>query len=213
MECDKIKGTLFYVSVGVRDILERLLTKCKNIFDHLLRSLTTYPEKNKMKRIISLLFAFTFFIIASAQIKDEFWGCKLGTTTKAQLISKLQSYGLKCKEDKVTDVLCIENVTYAGYKWISCSFKFYKNRLHYIGFGTKCGKEEATRIYDTILRNIVRKYPQVSRRMVVDKPSEKNASFDDGNVVLSISYDIDGEDEFATLLYMDKAIAVEINKD
>ena len=43
-----------------------------------------------MKRIISLLFAFTFFIIASAQIKDEFWGCKLGTTTKAQLISKLQ---------------------------------------------------------------------------------------------------------------------------
>lgn len=53
-----------------------------------------------MKRIISLLFAFTFFIIASAQIKNEFWGCKLGTTTKAQLISKLQSHGLKCKEDK-----------------------------------------------------------------------------------------------------------------
>ena len=70
-----------------------------------------------------------------------------------------------------------------------------------------------TRIYDTILESIVRKYPQVSRRMVVDKPSEKNASFDDGNVVLSISYDFDGEDEFATLLYMDRAIAVEINKD
>ena len=152
-----------------------------------------------MKRIISLLFAFTFFIIASAQIKDEFWGCKLGTTTKAQLISKLQSHGLKCKEDKDNDVLYI--------------FMFYKNRLHYVGFGTKCGKENATRIYDTILENIVRKYPQVSRRMVVDKPSKKNASFDDGNVVLSISYNIDGEDEFATLLYMDRAIAVEINKD
>lgn len=166
-----------------------------------------------MKRIISLLFAFTFFIIANAQIKDEFWGCKLGTTTKAQLISKLQSHGLKCKEDKDNDVLSIEDVTYAGYKWESCLFMFYKNRLHYVGFGTKCGKENATRIYDTILGNIVRKYPQVSRRMVVDKPSEKNASFDDGNVVLSISYKIDGEDEFATLLYMDRAIAVEIKKD
>lgn len=166
-----------------------------------------------MKRIISLLFAFTFFIIANAQIKDEFWGCKLGTTMKAQLISKLQSHGLKCKEDKDNDVLYIEDVTYAGYKWESCSFMFYKNRLHYIGFGTKCDKEEATRIYDTILKNIVRKYPQVSRRMAVDKPSEKNASFDDGNVVLSISYDFDGEGGFATLLYMDRAIAVEINKD
>ncbi len=168
-----------------------------------------------MKRIISLLFAFTFFIIASAQIKDEFWGCKLGTTTKAQLISKLQSHGLKCKEDKDINVLYIEDVTYAGYEWKSCSFKFYKNRLRYIGFGTKCDKEKAMRIYDTILENIVRKYPQVSRRMAVDKPSEKMASFDDGNVVLSISYNynIDGEDEFATLLYMDRAIAVEINKD
>ena len=96
-----------------------------------------------MKRIISLLFAFTFFIIASAQIKDEFWGCKLGTTTKAQLISKLQSHGLKCKEDKDNDVLSIEDVTYAGYKWESCLFMFYKNRLHYVGFGTKCGKENA----------------------------------------------------------------------
>lgn len=166
-----------------------------------------------MKRIISLLFAFTFFIIANAQIKNEFWGCKLGTTTKAQLISKLQSHGLKCKEDKDNDVLYIEDVTYAGYEWESCSFRFYKNRLHYVAFGNECGKEKATRIYDTILENIVRKYTQVSRRMVVDKPSEKNASFDDGNVVLSISYNIDGEDEFATLLYMDRAIAVEINKD
>ena len=166
-----------------------------------------------MKRIISLLFAFTFFIVTNAQIKDDFFGCKLGTTTKAQLISKLQSHGLKYKENKDNDVLSIEDVTYAGYKWESCLFMFYKNRLHYVGFGTKCGKENATRIYDTILGNIVRKYPQVSRRMVVDKPSEKNASFDDGNVVLSISYNIDGEDEFATLLYMDRAIAVEIKKD
>lgn len=166
-----------------------------------------------MKRIISLLFAFTFFIIASAQIKDEFWGCKLGTTTKAQLISKLQSHGLKCKEDKDNKVLYIDNVTYAGYKWESCSFKFYKNRLRCVSFGNKCGKEKATCIYDTILENIVIKYPQVPRRMVVDKPSEKMAAFDDGNVVLSISYDFDGEDEFATLLYMDKAIAVEIYKD
>lgn len=166
-----------------------------------------------MKRIISLLFAFTFFIIANAQIKDEFWGCKLGTTTKAQLISKLQSHGLKCKEDKDINVLYIESVTYAGYEWKSCSFKFYKNRLRCVSFGNKCGKEKATRIYDTILENIVRKYPQVSRRMVVDKPSKKNASFEDGNVALSISYSIDGEGGFATLLYMDRATAVEINKD
>ena len=93
-----------------------------------------------MKRIISLLFAFTFFIIANAQIKDEFLGCKLGTTTKAQLISKLQSHGLKCKEDKDNDVLYIDNVTYAGYKWISCSFKFYKNRLLSVSFGNECVK-------------------------------------------------------------------------
>ena len=71
------------------------------------------------------------------------------------------------------------------------------------------------RIYDTILENIVRKYPQVSRRMAVDKTSENTAFFDDGNEVLIISYNynIDGEDEFATLIYMDRAIAVEINKD
>ena len=160
------------------------------------------------------MFAFTFFIIASAQIKDEFWGCKLGTTTKAQLISKLQSHGLKCKEDKdINDLYYIEDVIYAGYEWTACYFKFYKNRLYWVTFANECDKEEATRIYDTILENIVRKYPRVSRRMVVDKPSKKNASFEDGNVALSISYSIDGEGGFATLLYMDRATAVEINKD
>ena len=126
-----------------------------------------------MKRIISLLFAFTFFIIANAQIKDVFWGCKLGTTTKAQLISKLQSHGLKCKENKDYNFLYIEDVIYAGYVWDFCFFRFYKNRLYSVAFGNEYGKEEATRIYDTILENIVRKYPRVPRRMDVDKPSKK----------------------------------------
>lgn len=162
-----------------------------------------------MKRIISLLFAFIFFIIASAQIKDEFWGCKLGTTTKAQLISKLQSHGLKCKEDKDNnDLYYIEDVIYAGYEWTACYFKFYKNRLYWVTFANECDKEEATRIYDTILENIVRKYPRVSRGMDSDKPSEKMASFDDGNVILGISYVFNGEGEFAMLTYKDRAIFV-----
>ena len=166
-----------------------------------------------MKRIISLLFAFTFFIIANAQIKDVFWGCKLGTTTKAQLISKLQSHGLKCKEVKDNDFLFIDDVTSAGYVWKFCFFNFYKNRLYCVEFVNECNKEEATRVYDIILENIVRKYPRVSRHMDIDKPSEKLASFNDGNVVLSISYTFKGEGEFARLSYMDKAIAVEIVKD
>lgn len=162
-----------------------------------------------MKRIISLLFAFTFFIIASAQIKDEFLGCKLGTTTKAQLISKLQSHGLKCKEDKdINDLYYIEDVIYAGYEWTACYFKFYKNRLYWVTFANECDKEEATRIYDTILENIVRKYPRVSRCMDSDKPSEKIASFDDGNVILGISCVFNGEGEFAMLTYKDRAIFV-----
>lgn len=162
-----------------------------------------------MKRIISLLFAFTFFIIANAQIKDVFWGCKLGTTTKAQLISKLQSHGLKCKKDKDSnDLYYIEDVIYAGYEWTACYFKFYKNRLYWVTFANECDKEEATRIYDTILENIVRKYPRVSRGMDSDKPSEKMASFDDGNVILGISYVFNGEGEFAMLTYKDRAIFV-----
>ena len=161
-----------------------------------------------MKRIISLLFAFSFFIIANAQIKDVFWGCKLGTTTKAQLISNLQSYGLKCKKD-YNDLYYIEDVFYAGYEWKSCFFKFYKNRLYWVTFANECDKEEATRIYNTILENIVRKYPRVSRGMDSDKPSEKMASFDDGNVILGISYVFNGEGEFAMLTYKDRAIFVE----
>lgn len=167
-----------------------------------------------MKRIISFLFAFAIFMIAAnAQIKDEFWGCKLGVTTKAQLISRLQSQGFKCKVDKENDFLYIDNVTYAGEVWSSCSFRFYKNKLQYVGFGKKCTKEKSTYIYDTILENIARKYPQASRRMIVDEASAKNTGFDDGKVLLSISYAIDDEGAFATLMYMSRALAVEINKD
>ncbi len=139
----------------------------------------------------------------------NFGGCKLGTTTKAQLISKLQSHGLKCKEDKdINDLYYIEDVIYAGYEWTACYFKFYKNRLYWVTFANECDKEEATRIYDTILGNIVRKYPRVSRGMDSDKPSEKMASFDDGNVILGISYVFNGEGEFAMLTYKDRAIFV-----
>lgn len=41
-----------------------------------------------------------------------------------------------------------------------------------------------------------------------DKPSEKMASFDDGNVILGISYVFNGEGEFAMLTYKDRAIFV-----
>lgn len=167
-----------------------------------------------MKRIISFLFAFAIFMIAAnAQIKDEFWGCKLGVTTKAQLISRLQSQGFKCKVDKENDGFYINDVTYAGEVWEYCTFSFYKNKLQFVGFSKGGTMKKVIGIYDTILENIARKYPQASRTMIVDEASKKNARFDDGKVYLSISYNIKGYGAFATLIYMSKALAVEINKD
>ena len=95
-----------------------------------------------MKRFVLFLIAFSLFLCANAQIRDTFYGCKLGVTTKGQLLDNLKQLGHKCLYDKKIKCYYIENVTFAGKQWDSCQFKFYKDTLFSVGFGIKSYKEE-----------------------------------------------------------------------
>ena len=104
-----------------------------------------------MKRLVLFLIAFSLFLCANAQIRDTFYGCKLGVTTKGQLLDNLKQLGHKCLYDKENKCYYIENVIFAGEQWGSCQFKFYKDIFYFVGFGLQSDKEDVIDVYN---RNI-----------------------------------------------------------
>lgn len=70
-----------------------------------------------MKRLVLLFIAFSLFLCVNAQIRDSFYGCKVGVTTKKQFLINLRQLGYKCLYDKENECYYIENVTFAGKQW------------------------------------------------------------------------------------------------
>lgn len=79
-----------------------------------------------MKRLVLFLIAFSLFLCANAQIRDTFYGCKLGVTTKKQLLDNLKQLGHECLYDKENKCYYIENVTFVGNSGILVSSNFIK---------------------------------------------------------------------------------------
>ena len=156
-----------------------------------------------MKRLVLLFIAFSLFLCANAQIRDSFFGSKLGVTTKKQLLDNLKQLGYKSLYDKENKCYYIKNVTFVGKQWDSCQFHFYKDTLSYIGFGLQSDKEEVIDVYNQNIENARTKYDKIEGKMSRDDPNSKQCYFDDGIVVLSIGYNIE-EDNYASLIYQAK---------
>lgn len=165
-----------------------------------------------MKRLVLLFIAFSLFLCANAQIRDSFFGCKVGVTTKKQFLINLRQLGYKCLYDKENECYYIENVTFAGKLWGSCSFRFYKETLYYVGFGLQSDKEDVINVYNRNIETAKTKYDKIEGKMVSDNQNHKQCYFDDGIVVLSIGYGIkDGN--YATLIYQSKKLIIQMNED
>lgn len=165
-----------------------------------------------MKRFVLFLIAFSLFLCANAQIRDTFYGCKLGVTTKGQLLDNLKQLGHKCLYDKKIKCYYIENVTFAGKQWDSCQFKFYKDTLFSVGFGIKSYKEEVIDIYNQNIENVRTKYGNIEGKMIHDNQNRKLCYFDDGITILSIDYKIE-KGNFATLIYQSKKLIIQEGED
>lgn len=165
-----------------------------------------------MKRLVLLLIAFSLFLCANAQIRDTFYGCKLGVTTKKQLLDNLKQLGHKCLYDKENKCYYIENVTFAGEQWGSCLFEFYKDTLSSVGFGLQSDKEDVIDVYNQNIENVKTKYDNIECKMISDETNRKLCSFDDGIVVLSIGYNIE-EENYASLIYQSKKLIKQMDED
>lgn len=165
-----------------------------------------------MKRLVLLFIAYSLFLCANAQIRDSFFGCKVGVTTKKQFLINLRQLGYKCLYDKENECYYIENVTFAGKLWGSCSFRFYKETLYYVGFGLQSDKEDVINVYNRNIETAKTKYDKIEGKMVSDNQNHKQCYFDDGIVVLSIGYGIkDGN--YATLIYQSKKLMIQKHED
>lgn len=165
-----------------------------------------------MKRLLLLLIAFSLFLCANAQIRDSFYGCKLGVTTKKQLLDNLKQLGHKCLYDKENKCYYIENVTFVGKQWESCQFKFYKETLYCVGFDLQSDKEEVIYVYNQNIENVKTKYDKIEGKMIRDNQNSKLCYFDDGIVILSIGYNIE-EDNYVSLIYQSKKLINQMDKD
>ncbi|WP_297251652.1 hypothetical protein [uncultured Prevotella sp.] len=165
-----------------------------------------------MKRLVLFLIAFSLFLGANAQIRDSFYGCKLGVTTKGQLLNHLKQLGHKCLYDKENKCYYIENVTFAGEQWGSCQFFFYKDTLYSVGFGIESDKGNVIDIYNRNIENVRTKYGKIEGKMICDEPNNKLCSFDDGITILVIDYKIK-EGNFSTLIYQSKKLIKQMDED
>lgn len=165
-----------------------------------------------MKRLVLLFIAFSLFLCANAQIRDSFYGCKVGVTTKKQFLINLRKLRYKCLYDKENECYYVENVTFAGELWGSCSFKFYKETLYSVGFGLQSDKEDVINVYNRNIETAKIKYDKIEGKMVSDNQNHKQCYFDDGIVVLSICYGIE-DGNYASLIYQSKKLIIQKNED
>lgn len=165
-----------------------------------------------MKRLVLLFIAFSLFLCANAQIRDSFFGSKLGVTTKKQLLDNLKQLGYKSLYDKENKCYYIKNVTFVGKQWDSCQFHFYKDTLSYVGFGLQSDKEDVIYVYNQNIENVKTKYGKIEGKMISDNQDSKLCYFDDGIVVLSIGYNIE-EDNYASLTYQSKKLINQMDED
>ena len=165
-----------------------------------------------MKRLVLLFIAFSLFLCANAQIRSSFYGCKLGATTKKQVLDNLKQLGHKCLYDKENNSYYIENVTFAGEQWNCCQFEFYKDTLSLVGFGLLSDKEDVIDLYNRNIENVKTKYDKIEGKMISDNQNSKLCFFDDGIVILSIGYNIE-EDNHASLIYQSKKLINQMHED
>lgn len=165
-----------------------------------------------MKRLVLLLIAFSLFLCANAQIRDSFYGCKLGVTTKKQLLNNLRRLGYKCLNDKEIECYYIENVTFEGKQWKSCQFEFYKDTLCCVGFGFQSDKEDVIDVYNQNIENVKTKCGKIEGKMIRDNQNYKLCYFDDGIVVLGIAYKIEDVNR-AFLIYQSKKLVNQMDDD
>lgn len=165
-----------------------------------------------MKRLVLLFIAFSLFLCANAQIRESFYGCKLGVTTKKQVLDNLKQLGHKYQYDKEYNCYYIENVTFAGEQWNSCQFEFYKDTLSLVSFGLLSDKEDVIDLYDRNLENVKTKYSKIEGKMTSDNQNHKLCYFDDGIVVLSIGYKIE-ESICGYLIYQSKKLINQMHED
>lgn len=165
-----------------------------------------------MKRLVLFLIAFSLFLCANAQIRDTFYGCKLGVTTKKQLLDNLKQLGHECLYDKENKCYYIEDVTFAGEQWNTCQFDFYKDTLYLVGFGLISDNDEVINVYNRNIENVKTKYDKVEGKMIRDNQNSKLCYFDDGIVILSIDYKIEKKN-IASLIYQSKKLINQMDKD
>ena len=165
-----------------------------------------------MKRLVLLFIAFSLFLCANAQIQDSFYGCKVGVTTKKQFLINLRKLGYKCLYDEENECYYIENVSFVEKQWKVCQFEFYKDTLYRVGFGLQSDKEDVITVYNQNIENAKTKYDKIEGKMVSDNQNHKICYFDDGIVILGISYRI-GDSNLATLIYQSKKLVNQMNED
>lgn len=185
-----------------------------------------YKEMKKTHLIIvmlSLLVAFISFVTSmpvAAQttstsvnkIRNTFYNCTLGVSTKSEVLTKLNAQGYTVK--KGYKYLYIENVTFAGIYWKVCSFVFYKDKLCRVSYGLeRTDPEEVKNNYNDILGALSRKYGQFPLKIAIDTESDKNKFYDDGNTMVAVAYNITSSGNFNSLLYIDKGIALAQDDD
>lgn len=168
-----------------------------------------------MKRTVIFLIALTAALCSNAQIRDTFFGFKLGVATKAQVISGLKSQGKACNYDKANNLYYIENITFAGTEWQSCILEFYKDSLYLVGFGQLYeDKKDAFELFERNLRNIQIKYDSIKEDTITNNPNDKHYKYDDGKIVMSVSYNQDDNLLYHTnIIYQSRNLIIQKKND
>lgn len=80
-----------------------------------------------MKKNVLLILFILFSICIDAQIQRNFWGLKLGVSTKKEVMNHFKAKKIPVSFED--GVLVVKDVHFGGYTWEDCRIEFYKNKF------------------------------------------------------------------------------------
>lgn len=128
-------------------------------------------------RTLAVLTVLTLFstLTASAQIRTEFFGLKIGQSTKAEVKQTLAAKGMKYKvyNEPYSPYNIVSNrVKLGAYVWDDMTLYFYDNTLCRIKFTMSVDRKHSQTYLSQAYKNIAQAYSQLYGAYQLEQPEE-----------------------------------------
>ena len=138
-----------------------------------------------MKTILTLFLCLVSFF-AQGQIKNNFWGLKIGESTMKQVSSVVKDKKLRFRIFPEA-VAVLGSIEFAGERWNGLTFHFINNKLFAVVFALE-SQHSNEETFLTLAETLIEKYEKDLDDFDMNKVETYIQFLDENNILLKLSY-------------------------